>query len=157
MNRERTYWDSDCFLGWLKAEADKVTLCESVLEQAKAGRILLVTSALTIAEVLNLKGKPPIQKEDKEKVVTLFKSQYIVVRDVTRRIAEVAREYVWHDGVAPKDAIHVATALDTKLSLFNTFDEGLLKKNGILGNPEKLIITRPQSPEQSDLFKPSHP
>ncbi len=117
----------------------------------------MVTSALTIAEVLNLKGKPPIPEEDKEKVVTLFRNQYIAVRGVTRRIAEVAREYVWRHGVAPKDAIHVATALDAKLSLFNTFDEGLLKKNGIPGTPEKLIITRPQPPEQPDLFKPPHP
>jgi len=54
MKQRRIYWDSDCFLGWLKAESDKEELCGGILEEAEAGRILLVTSALTIAEVTNL-------------------------------------------------------------------------------------------------------
>lgn len=152
MKLDRIYWDSDCFLGWLKEEADKEALCNSVLEEAESGSILIVTSALTIAEVLNLKGQSPIQKDNKEKVVNLFRNQYIAVRGVTRHIAEVARDYVWDNGVAPKDAIHVATALDADLSLFNTFDEGLLKKSGTLGNRVKLIISKPQPAAQGKLF-----
>jgi len=54
---DHRYWDSDCFLGWLQAEADKERECQDVLEAAKDGRVRIVTSALTIAEVLMVKGK----------------------------------------------------------------------------------------------------
>nr|VFK07012.1 MAG: Predicted nucleic acid-binding protein, contains PIN domain [Candidatus Kentron sp. LPFa]VFK28249.1 MAG: Predicted nucleic acid-binding protein, contains PIN domain [Candidatus Kentron sp. LPFa] len=153
MNRKQIYWDSDCFLGYLKSEPDKEDLCGRILEEADAGRVLLVTSALTIAEVLNLKGKQRIPKESREGVINLFRNDYIAVRNVTRRVAEFAREYVWNDGIKPKDAIHVATALDARLTLLNTFDEGLLKKSGRLGDSEKLIISRPKPPPAQALFE----
>jgi hypothetical protein len=45
------YWDSVTFLGWLSAEPDKAPDCKPILEAAEAGKVVLVTSALTIAEV----------------------------------------------------------------------------------------------------------
>jgi hypothetical protein len=57
---ERRYWDADCFLGWLLAEADKEEQCRVVLEAAERGDVLLVSSALTIAEVLAIRGHPRI-------------------------------------------------------------------------------------------------
>lgn len=42
----------------------------------------------------------------------------------------------------PKDAIHVATALDAQVDQLDTFDEGLLKKSQAIGNPP-LVIGRP--------------
>ena len=50
------YWDANVFLGWLKDEADKVDYCRPVIEAANAGKIKIVTSALTITEVLWMKG-----------------------------------------------------------------------------------------------------
>jgi len=41
--------------------------------------------------------------------------------------------------VDPKDALHVATAIDARLELLNTFDRPLLSKNGQLGNPSLRI------------------
>jgi len=46
------YWDSDPFLGWLQEEPDKVTACAGVVSDAENGQTIIVTSALTIAEVL---------------------------------------------------------------------------------------------------------
>ena len=48
--------------------------------------------------------------------------KFIAVRNVTRAISETAREFVRSNGVAPKDAIHVATAVSSKVSTFETFD-----------------------------------
>src|ERR1700730_5872105 len=60
MSTELIYWDSDCFLGWFQDEAGKVELCEGTIERADQGEALIFTSALTIAEVLWLRGSPPI-------------------------------------------------------------------------------------------------
>ena len=136
---EQRYWDSDCFLGWLLEEPDKVEHCREVLSAAEDGKILIVTSALTIAEVLALRGRLKIPSEDREKVENFFRQEYIVVRNITRRIAENARSFVWDFGVAPKDALHVATAIDAKLTLLNTFDKKLKNKSGKIGKPPLIM------------------
>ena len=76
---EQHYWDSDCFLGWLQAEADKEKECRAVLEAAKDGKVCTVTSALTIAEVLMLKGKKPIPNADRAKVEAFFRNDFMHV------------------------------------------------------------------------------
>lgn len=139
MSIERRYWDSDCFLGWFHAEPDKESACREVLEAANDGKVLLVTSALTIAEVLALKGQAPIPVEQRKQVEAFFRNEFIVVQNITRRIAESARSYVWDHSVAPKDALHVATAIDAGLELFNTFDQRLQRKSGQIGNPGIVI------------------
>ena len=63
--------------------------------------------------------------------------------NLTRKIAEDSRDLVWHHGVMPKDAIHIMTALGSKLGLFNTFDKPLIKKSGLLGGNPGLVIQVP--------------
>jgi hypothetical protein len=88
---ERRYWDADCFLGWLLAEADKEEQCRVVLEAAERGDVLLVSSALTIAEVLAIRGHPRIGDDRRVLVEGFFRNEYIVIRNLTRRVAELAR------------------------------------------------------------------
>ena len=144
------YWDSVCFLGWLQDEIDKVEHCRVVLDECEAGNILLVTSALTLAEVLALKGKPRVPVVDLEKVESFFRKSYIDVRSVTRRTAEDARKLVWENKAAPKDAIHLATALHAKLDEMHTFDGGLISQSGLNGDPPLIIripsIAQPKLP-----------
>jgi len=143
------YWDSNCFLGWLLEEADKADECRAVLEEAKAGRIVLVTSALTLAEVVKLgKGKDPIPAGDATKIRDFFKQEYVEVRNLDRFVAEDARNLVWDKaGLHPKDTVHLATALRLRLRLFNTFDDDLLKLSGTLGVPP-MVIRRPSLPQE---------
>ena len=130
MTMEVRYWDSDAFLGWLKEEEDKVEACRAVLEEAEAGRVLLVTSALTLAEVVKLRRRPPIEKAHAEKIQAFFKRSYISVRNVDRYVAETARELVWEHGLDPKDGIHVATAVRFHIARLETFDGDLIRFNG---------------------------
>ncbi len=139
------YWDSNAFLGWLAEEADKVEECRAVIRAAEEGKTLLITSALTVTEVLWLRGEPRIAAENAEKVQRFFEHQYIVVNDLDRRIAEAAQRLVWHHDIKPKDAIHVASAIDAGVDRMETFDEGLLKKSGSVGEPP-LEIGRPNEP-----------
>ncbi len=143
MTADPRYWDADCFLGWLLAEADKEEQCRVVLDAAERGEVLIVTSALTIAEVLAIRGRPRIGDDLRALVEGFFRNEYIVVRNLTRRVAELARSMVWDHGIAPKDAVHVATALDAKLALMNTFDRELWGRTGKIGSPP-LTIELPQ-------------
>jgi predicted nucleic acid-binding protein len=147
MALDRRYWDSDAFLGYLRGEPDKISECESVLEAAEDRRLIIVTSALTLAEVLYVKGKSAIPKEDRDKVSSFFKQPYISVQNVTRRISEYAREVFWDYGIRPKDAIHVATAVILKVPVLNSFDKVLLGADSKIGNPP-LRIQKPHEPGQ---------
>jgi predicted nucleic acid-binding protein len=145
------YWDSTCFLCWLKDEPDKET-CNGVVEAAKKGEVLIVTSALTLAEVIKLKHKVPIPQEDAERVKEFFERHDVIeVRQVDRRIAEEARQLVWNYGTEPKDAIHLATALRYHITVFDTLDGPLIKLNGKLGNPP-MRIGKPDIEYQEEIF-----
>ena len=56
--RPQVPWDSNCFLAWLMQEAERVDALRRVLDQADGGRLQIVTSTLTPAEVLLLRGAP---------------------------------------------------------------------------------------------------
>lgn len=144
------YWDACTFLGWLKREDDKIQECQDALRAAEKGDIKLVTSALTLTEVLKLKGKDPIPMEDAAKVRGFFANEYIVVYDVDRTVAEMAQDLVWQHGVKPKDAVHLATALTTGpavgIEQLDTFDDELIALSGKLGDDPPLKIGRPNLP-----------
>jgi predicted nucleic acid-binding protein len=139
---EKVYWDSDCFLGFLQEDEGKVDLCGQVLQAAEDGDVLIITSALTLAEVLAVKKKEKIQKERRDDVINFFKNDYIVVRNLDRRISEIARDIVWDNGILPKDACHVATTIFLGLDKLHTFDKKLIAKTGQVGEP-RIIIEEP--------------
>jgi predicted nucleic acid-binding protein len=68
----RRYWDSNCFLGILNEEEDKLGPCKAVIREAEAGSVRIVTSALTLTEVLWPKGEPLLPKEKAEVVHRFF-------------------------------------------------------------------------------------
>ena len=142
MSMERIYWDSVCFLGFLKREQGKVAKCRKVLERAERGEVFIFTSVLTLTEVLWIRNKPRVLKEDADRVRDYFKSSYILTEDVSREIAEEAREIVWNFDIRPKDAIHVATAIHAGVGVLETFDRGLIGKSGQFGE-YPLVIREP--------------
>jgi predicted nucleic acid-binding protein len=148
---ELIYWDSDAFLGWLQAEPGKAELCAGTLRRADQGEILIFTSTLTLAEVLWMRGAPMVPQEKAEILRKFFRRSYFRIRNVTRKISEDAQDLVWTQGIRPKDAIHVATALDGHVNVLETFDDGLLAKTGTIGNPP-LVIRKPMPPAQGILF-----
>ena len=155
MAADRRYWDANAFLGWFNDEQDKVGACQGVLEAAESGTIEIVTSALTLVEVIKLKGEKHLPREKEEIIRGFFENPYIIVREVDRFIAEDARELIWAHNLNPKDSVHLATALRLKLSVLDTFDRDLMKLTGKLGVP-KLIIGHPNVPHTPDMFPETH-
>jgi len=145
------YWDANAFLGWFNDEAGRANLCENVLALAEEGKLLIVTSAITLTEVIRLEGKPRLKPEQEETIRKFFEREYIIVRNVDRVVAERARQLIWeHSFLRPKDSIHIATALELKIPILDTFDDDLLKLDGKLGNPV-LRIGKPNLAYQGDL------
>jgi len=123
-----------------------------VIDQAEAGKILIVTSALTLAEVTKLKGKPAVPQEDAETITRAFKRNFLEIREVDRSVAELARDYMWrYKRLKHKDAIHIATAATYHITILDTFDEGLIRLDGKLGNPV-IRIGVPDILSQGNLF-----
>lgn len=142
-----------CFLALLKNEPDKIDECLSVVSAAKSGQVTIITSALTFVEVIKLnKGTPKLSKEVEETIRGFFKQDWIVIRELDRTIGELARELMWeYDSLQPKDSTHVATALKSKADLLDTFDDGLIRLSGRVGDPP-IIIQRPHIPNQQLSF-----
>jgi predicted nucleic acid-binding protein len=132
---EIVYWDSDVFLGYIQEEPGKVELCDGTMQRAIAGELVIVTSTLTIAEVLWLRGGPRLSADRADLVRKIFRRSCFRLRNVTRAIAENSQDLVWGHDIRPKDAVHVATALDAKAPILETFDAGLLRKSGLVGLP----------------------
>ncbi|WP_413873549.1 type II toxin-antitoxin system VapC family toxin [Albidovulum sp.] len=151
MSVEKIYWDSDCFLGHLQAEAGKVAKCAGVLQRAERGDVLIVTSALTLAEVLWMRNAPRLPKDKALMVRRFFRRSTIRVYNVSRKISESAQDLVWGHGIKPKDAIHVATALHLGVDALETFDVELINMSGTVGTP-LLLIREPQAAAQGSLF-----
>ncbi|KJS23787.1 MAG: hypothetical protein VR75_17615 [Hyphomonadaceae bacterium BRH_c29] len=151
MSVEKIYWDSDAFIAHLQNEPGKAEQCAGTLERARKGEVLIVTSALTLAEVLWMRGNPPVPKDKAEIVQKFFRRSFIRVVNVDRKISERAQVLVWNHSIKPKDAIHVATAELHGLSILETFDKGLIRKSETVGNP-LIVIREPQAPIQGKLL-----
>lgn len=134
MSEHRRYWDSDVFLGWFNAEDGRVQDCRDILYQAEAGDLTIVTSAVTLTEVLFPREETEIRlsPDDEDEIRRFFENEFIELYNADRKICEVAQTLVWEYGVRPKDCIHAATASVATVDTFDAYDSGLLQMDGEL-------------------------
>lgn len=153
MKLPRRYWDSSCFLAWLKPEPERRDACREVLQAAEKRELQIVTSAISLTEVIKLnKGPVVIPQEHEQKIRDFFKQEYIVIVQVTRLIAEEARSLIWRfPALRPKDALHAATALYGGVEDLDTFDKDFLPLDGHLG-AHRLRIRQPHMPQPNLPF-----
>lgn len=145
------YWDSNCFLGWFNKEPDKYPKLEPIVALAEAGKIVIVTSTITLVEVFKIKGKPPIQKSDENTIQEFFDQPFISLRDVTPMIGKKARDLLFkYSWLHPYDATHAATALHLSIPNLDAFDFDILKLNDM---PEfaSIEVSIPNIPVQMEL------
>jgi len=79
MTIELIYWDSDTFLGLFQEEEGKVEYCRGTFERAKNGELVIVTSTLTLAEVLWMRNSPKITKDKAMILRKFFRHSHITI------------------------------------------------------------------------------
>lgn len=148
---EDRYWDSSVFLAWLLPEPENADKCKGVISLAEGGDLRIVASTITLTEVVKLKKSPRLKKEQEEIIKLFFDNEFIILRNVDYFVAEYARNLIWaHSHLKPKDSIHLATAHILQLEFLDTFDEDLLKLNGLITNP-RISIGHPNVGSQEEL------
>jgi predicted nucleic acid-binding protein len=142
------YWDAATFLAWLKPEPARKPACEGWLDLARQGKLLIVTSTVTLAEVVKF-DKSDILNLPPETAATIegfFRNSWISLRNVDPDIGERARGLMWDHALRVRDAIHLATALRYRAPFLDTYDDQLVALNDRF--PEITIGYPPQVPVQ---------
>jgi predicted nucleic acid-binding protein len=141
------YWDSSVFCALLSNQvgADDVA---HFIEEAESERVAIIVSSIIPVEVLKLKGQKPIDKAQQQKIRGFFQKDYFRWVDLTSKIGETAQALIWDNpGLWPKDAIHLASAIEfekisgLRLDAIHSYDDDFLKLNGKL--PTQAPVIRP--------------
>lgn len=149
-NPRQVYWDSCIFIALLAGEPHHRTAIQELATQWNQGQITLVTSTLTVAEVLMAKCGPPgtpatrLRPDLEVSLDSLFNNTNMRLINVDPILAREARNFVWQFSIRPKDAIHVASALVAGVDEMHTTDAELLRASGLIGTPAPLTISIPR-------------
>ncbi|HEY9422082.1 MAG TPA: PIN domain-containing protein [Thermoanaerobaculia bacterium] len=117
--------DTAPLIYFVESHPDYAPLTRIVIERAEAGELKLVTSTLTLTEVLTL----PFQKQaaaiaDAYKAI-LLGSSYTDVLPIDVEIAERAARLRVQYRLKTPDALQIAVALHSNCGAFLTNDDGL--------------------------------
>ena len=125
----RRYWDSSVFLDWIKVEPGHADMCDKIITDAQAGQCVILTSAVTLAEVTKRRRGPlAVEPETEAKITAFFRNDYIVVLPADRVVGEQARRLIWDfPFLKARDAIHIATAANAGAHVIEAYDEDFLR------------------------------
>lgn len=146
---KRVCWDACVWIALIQDEKiredgrvveDRGVMCRGVIEQAKRGKIEIVSSALALAEVCKNRD---IKDGDPERLAAFFENDYVLIANLDRMYGEHARKLMMsgHFGLKPQDACHLATAaLTPAVSELHTFDRGLLNLDLKVERADKALL-----------------
>lgn len=125
------YWDAAIYIAWLRDEAAYAPFLPAIKETAEAnfrGENIIVTSTITLIEVLPNKLTPQLEKKfqrcfdgHRHKMVEVGPPVAIRSREYRSTFAEESKKLL------TADAIHLATATIEGVDEFHTFDRGSKK------------------------------
>jgi predicted nucleic acid-binding protein len=162
--KKRIFWDSCRLLSktYQPAKLAEHDICQLCFQSAIDGQVEIVTSTITIAEVVKTEEliEPPVPETIREQMRILFNEPYITLISVDLARVQEARELIWKNSwLRPIDAIQISCALYSKVDELFSYDgngakKGLLDLDGKLGTP-LLKITKPHfQGVQGNLFIP---
>lgn len=149
---KRPYWDASTWIKLISNLQDQQAIedrwhCERLFDQALHGNSQILTSAMSIVEVLRVEvepglSPPSIPPEVRERIEALFDEPYIVLIPLDPARAQEARDLRWlFPWLRSADAIHVASAVYAQADILHTFDGSggqprrMLQLNEMVGNP----------------------
>ena len=154
----RVAWDSCTWIAHIQQEKirgsdgktiveDRGAMCRPVLDAAERGIIEIVISAITLVEVIARNRSAGI---DDQTVRDYFDNDYILIVNVDKQLGDFARRLMFagHPGLKPPDAIHLATACIANVRELHTFDERLLRLDGVIDRLDgtRLVVKKPAVP-----------
>ncbi len=147
----RRYWDSSCFLALINEE-EGADACERVLNEARQANTEIFVSPMVQVEVVRPRGSStPLPLHHRQTIKSFFENDYLKWRMIDRKVADDAQQLCWEHGLHPRDAIHLAVALDLQCHYLETFDKDLLKLDQKVPSTT-LRISRPGSLGQQSLW-----
>jgi hypothetical protein len=152
----RRYWDSSPFLDWIKDDPQHADTCDKIIGDAREGRCIILTSAVTLAEVTKRRRGPLAVEPETEATITgFFKNDYIVIVPADRVVTERARRLIWDfPYLKARDAIHIATAILAEAHVIEAYDEDFLRV-GEAQRPGYPLIREPKwTGQDSFTFTP---
>lgn len=154
------YWDTCCFLAWLKNEqrpAGDMDGLSACVERFNRGQLKLMTSVLTYVEVTTAKIPAGVEVLFEDAMQRPNATKVGVDIKVAKLARDIRNHYLntRNDGftVSVPDSIHLATAILYRASEFQTFDNrddkrykclGLLPLNGDVAG-HNLTICKPST------------
>jgi predicted nucleic acid-binding protein len=141
----RAYWDANVFLALFdkgdtseKAEQRRHSILW--LEQARNGRIVIVTSTVTLTEARRGEGEPPLPGEEHATIRAFMRHRYIEVVPLDRGTAELAADYAEQFRLKNRDAIHLATAVRSKATVLLAWNGHFHRTNAMSGAPIPIAL-----------------
>lgn len=135
-----------------------------MLDRARTGRVKIVTSAFTLAEVVKRKcsgSQVGAGEEHDDYFADLLQQDYVIVVnadwDANVRARALFREFNSSGLKKPQDALHLATAVLENVDEMHTFDGAdLLKLAGKVKRDDGMTLTICKPPEPApELIQPS--
>lgn len=150
MNNTKTvYWDSCVWIRLINQESGHEA-CQSILDAAHRGEIVIWTSCLTLAEVYKFKCESlkSLAIEQDEIFEAYMQSDFVQLVQVDQEIGVKSRRLCrTHARLKkPNDGIHLASAVVNNIDEFHSFDvDDLLRLNGdvVRSDGENLIMCKP--------------
>lgn len=156
------YWDACAWIAYIQKEMPgpestftepRYEMCRRVLERAARRDLEIATSAYTLSEVCK---KPLDPTSPALNLAAFFEQPYIVLVHVDKQVGLRAQslQVAGVAGLKPQDATHVASALIWNIPVLHTFDDKLLRLDGMLSldDGNQLRIMRPAEDEPRDMF-----
>lgn len=109
MKRPAVYWDSCVFLYRLQQDPEKINAINEVYQAAEAGSLLIVTSVVTVTEVLYYVDQDGGKHDLSVGFERSLRKSFFVVPNLDRATARRAAELRGLYGLTSRDSIHLAT------------------------------------------------
>ena len=150
----RVYWDACAWIAYINQEKavrkenetieNRFAMCSEVLKLAQDGKLEIVTSAFTLAEVCK---NPEEIDSPLDNLPSFFEKSYILIVPVDMAIGRRAQNMLTTGliNLKPPDAVHLASAQRAAVSEFHTFDSKVLNLDEKIGvtDGQPLKICRP--------------
>lgn len=136
----RQYWDANCFIKYLEADAIAMPTLETLMHNANRARtIQIATSVLSVMEVAFTQIERldrALYPAEEAALDRLWTAPGILLVEFNERVARLAREIRRDDimvhGYRTKnfaDVVHLATARYIQAAEVNSYDGGFLRYN----------------------------